>query len=207
MNRICVSLVLLFISMMMSCNSYSQDKSIALDSRYFGEKPPGLIPKLFEPKIVSPEGRFEGGIFTPDMKEFYFTRKNGQYKKRTFFVIRYENNQWGKDSETEIRWPQFSVDGKTMFVGKKYRQRTTKGWSELKSSGEFLKEQAHGLSVSANGTFYFPFFKKEDNGHGNLGYSRLINGQYEAPIKMGSEINEGEYIAHPYIEPDESYLL
>lgn len=185
----------------------NNNDSPIIETAYFGEKPPGLIPKLFDPKIVSPEGSFEGGIFSPDMKEFYFTRKNGKYKRRTFFVIRYENNEWGQESETDIRWPLFSADGNTMYLGKEYRKRTDTGWSEPKSPGEFLKEQAHGLSVSSNGTYYFPFFKKEDNGHGNLGYSRLINGKYEYPVKMNAEINTGNYIAHPYIAPDESYLM
>jgi len=191
----------------MSSNSYGRDKLSVLDDGYFGEKPPGLSPKLFAPNIVSPEGLFEGGSFSPDMKEFYFTRKNGKYKKRTFFVIRYENNRWGHESETDIRWPLFSADGNTMYGGKEYRKRTDTGWSEPKSQGEFLKEQAHGLSVSSSGTYYFPFFKKEDNGHGNLGYSRLIDGKHETPVKLGAEINQGEYIAHPYISPDESYLI
>ncbi|SFD68110.1 PD40 domain-containing protein [Pseudoalteromonas denitrificans] len=205
MKCICILIVLLAIAM--SGSSYSHDKSPTIESRYLGEKPPALIPKLFDPKIVSPEGRFEGGTYSPDMKEFYFTRKNGKYKKRTFFVIRYENNAWGHESETDIKWPLFSADGKIMYVGKEYRERTNNAWSEPKSSGGFLKEQAHGLSVSSNGTYYFPFYKKADNGHGNLGYSRLIDGKHGNPIKMSTEINTGKYIAHPYIAPDESYLM
>lgn len=200
-------MVLLFSTLAMSANSYSKNKSPVSASHYFGEKPPGLIPKLFEPKIVSPEGSFEGGTFSPDMKSFYFTRKNGKYKNRTFFVIRHEDNEWGQEVETNIRWPQFSADGKRMYLGKEFRDRTSTGWSEPKSLGEFLNEQAHGLSVSANGTYYFPFFKKEDKGRGNLGYSRLINGRYEEPVKLSNEINTGDYIAHPYVAPDESYLM
>jgi len=106
----------------MSGNSYSKDNIPVLDERYFGEKPPGLIPKLFAPDIVSPEGLFEGGGFSPDMKEFYFTRKNGKYKKRTFFVIRYENNRWGNESETDIKWVRFSEDGNMIYGGKEYRE-------------------------------------------------------------------------------------
>lgn len=207
MNRIGISIVLLFSTITMSGNSYSKDKFPVLEDRYFGEKPPGLIPKLFDPKILSPEGAFEGGTFSSNMKEYYFTRKNGRYKKRTFFVTRYENNSWQQESETDIRWPKFSADGNTMYLGKEYREKTDTGWSQPKSLGEFLKEQAHGMSVSSNGTHYFPFFKKEDNGHGNLGYSRLINGKHENPVKLNAEINTGEYIAHPYIAPDESYLM
>ncbi|GAB5532884.1 MAG: hypothetical protein Roseis3KO_46610 [Roseivirga sp.] len=174
---------------------------------YFGEEPPGLIPKLFAPAIVSPDGLFEGGTFSSDKKEFYFTRKNGKYQQRTFFVIRYENGHWGNESETDIRWPQFSKDGNTMYLGKEYRERTDTGWSAPKSRGEFLKDQAHGISVASNGTYYFGFYKKEDNGKGSLRYSRLINGKHENPVKMGPEINTGEEIAHPFIAPDESYLM
>lgn len=207
MKAIYLFIALVLPTLLLSGESYGQNQRPVLKGSYFGQKPPGLIPKLFDPKLVSPEGRFEGGTFSPDMKEFYFTRKNGKYKKRTFFVIRYENNRWGQESETDIRWPQFSYDGNMMYGGKEYRERTDTGWSESKSQGEFLKEQAHGISLSSNGTYYFAFFKKEDNGHGNLGYSRLIDGKHENPVKMGSEINTGKFIAHPYIAPDESYLM
>jgi len=179
-----------------------------IDNRYFGEKPPGLQAILFAPDILSPEGSFEGGNFTPDMKEFYFTRKNGPYKKRTFFVIRFENNQWGQESETDIKWPQFSKDGKTMYLGKKYRERTANGWSDVKRQGAFLKNQAHGLSVSANGTYYFAVYKKEDmNTNGALYYCSSEGGEYKKLVKMNAEINTGTYIAHPFIAPDESYLI
>jgi hypothetical protein len=175
-----------------------------LEIAYFGEKPPGLIPKLFAPDIVSPEGLFEGGGFSPDMKEFYFTRKN---KKRRFFVIRYENNSWGHVSETDIKWPQFSEDGNMMYGGKEYRERTDTGWSEPKNQGEFLKDQAHGISLSSNGTYYFGFNEKEGRGYGSIRYSRLIDGKHEKPVKMSKEINTGRWIAHPFIAPDESYLM
>lgn len=207
MKRVCILTTLLFSVFMMGCNSISQKESLNSPRDYFGETPPGLIPKLFDPKIVSPDGRFEGGSFSPDMNEFYFTRKNGKYINRTFFVIRFENNKWGKETETDIKWPQFTRDGNMIYGGKMYRERTESGWSEPKSQGDFLTKQGHGISRSTKGTYYFPFYKKEDNGRGNLGYSRLINGKYESPIKLNDDINEGEWIAHPYIAPDESYLM
>ncbi len=207
MSRICISIFLFVFTLTVSSNSFSKDSSSAIDNHYFGEKPPGLIAKLFDPKVVSPDGRFEGGSFSPDMKTFYFTRKNGKYKERAFFVIKYQNNRWGKETETGIRWPQFSADGEVMYLGKEYRERTDSGWSPRKSKGKFLKEQAHGISISSKGTYYFPFFKKEDKGHGNLAYSRIINGKHEMPVKMSEDINTGKYIAHPYIAPDESYLM
>ncbi|MBL6446743.1 PD40 domain-containing protein [Fulvivirga sp. 29W222] len=175
--------------------------------RYFGENPPGLIPKLFTPAKVSPEGAFEGGTFSLDMKTFYFTRKNGKYKQRTFFVIHYENNQWGEETETDLKWPRFSRDGNIMYHGNKYRERTPSGWSELKSMGPpFTDKHIMGLTVSNQGTFFFDEYERPDT-IGAISYSRLINGKYEPRQKMGREINTGTWIAHPYIAPDESYLL
>lgn len=178
-----------------------------LEDRYFGEKPPGLVPQLFDPKTVSPEGLFEGGSFSPDMKQYYFTRMNGRYEKRTFFVIHYENGSWGNESETDIKWPKFSGDGAIMYGGKWYRERTDTGWSELKNQGEFMKDQAHGTSLSAKGTYYFGAYLNEENRISSIAYSRLIDGIHEPAVKMGKEINTGKWIAHPFIAPDESYLM
>lgn len=178
-----------------------------MENAYFGETPPGLTPVEFAPSIVAPDGLFEGGTFSPDGKEFYFTRKNGKYERRTFFVIRYENGQWGEESETEIRWPKFSEDGNMIYGGRGYRVRTDTGWSELRDQGDFLKDQAHGISLSAKETYYFAVYQKGNNNDGSLHYSRLINSNYEDPVKLGPEINTGKQIAHPHIAPDESYLM
>lgn len=210
-NHIIKFSVLVSVIFLNACTTKKQkakdNSSPTLETVYFGEKPPGLFPVEFAPDIVSPEGLFEGGTFSRDMKEYYFSRKNGKYKKRTFFVIRYENNSWGHESETDIRWPRFSEDGKMIYGGKEYRERTDTGWSEPKSQGEFLKDQAHGISLSSKGTYYFGFNEKEGRGYGSIRYSRLINGKHENPVKMNKDINTGRWIAHPYISPDESYLM
>ncbi|KZN58351.1 hypothetical protein [Pseudoalteromonas luteoviolacea] len=35
----------------------------------------------------------------------------------------------------------------------------------------------------------------------------MVNGKHQSPVKLGTQINKGEWIAHPYIAPDESYLM
>ncbi len=189
----------LFLNACHTKNQKSKDNdSPTIETAYFGEKPPGLIPKLFAPDIVSPEGLFEGGTFSPDMKTFYFSRKNGKYEKRTFFVIRYENNSWGNESETDIEYPRFSKDGNTIYKGNKYRERTETGWSELKSMGPpFTDKHIMGITVSDKGTFFFDQFERPDT-VGAISYSRFINGKYEPRQKLGKEINTGTWIAPKY---------
>ena len=194
-----------------ACNTINQkanDNDFPdLADRYFGEDPPGLIPKQFAPDIVSPEGLFEEGRLSPDRKSYYFNRKNGKYKERTFFVIRYENGSWGNESETDLKWPRFSKGGDTLYHGNKYRNRIDTGWSELKSLGPpFTDKHIMGISFSDNGTSFFDQFERPDT-VGAISYSRLINGKYEPRQKMGKEINTGTWIAHPHIAPDESYLI
>lgn len=165
----------------------------ALENRYLGQKPPGLIPELFAPGIVSTEEYVEaGGDFTPDMKEFYFSRYGGKYKKRTLFVLQYKNHKWSRESvlSTDIE---------------KYRERFNPGWSEMKSLEPYKDIPIHGLSVSAKGTYYIDEYTRE--GNGVLRYSRLINGEREAPKPLDKVINTGKWVAHPFIAPDESYLM
>lgn len=188
-------------------NSVNNSGYSSLKDRYFGLQPPGLIPEPFAPDILSPEGLFEGGTFSPDMKNYYFSRKNGKYKKRTFFVIRYENNKWGSESETEIKWPRYSKNGNKIYSGNQYRERTESGWSELKSMGApFTDKHIMGISFSDVGTAYFDEFERPDT-VGAISYTHFINGKYEPRQKMGPEINTGTWIAHPQVAPDESYLI
>ncbi len=187
--------------------AFVKEEFPTLETAYFGEKPPGLIPVEFAPAILSPEGSFEGGKHSPDMKKYYFTRKNGKYEKRTFFVIRYENGNWGNESETELKWPRFSKGSDTIYRGNKYRERTETGWSELKSLGApFSDMHIMGISFSDKGTSYFDQYESPDT-IGAISYSRLIDGKYEPRQKMAKEINTGTWIAHPHIAPDESYLI
>jgi len=59
------------------------------------------------------------------------------------------------------------------------------------------------VSVSKSGTLYFGGTGPEGAGTYS---SRLVNGEYTMPTRMGAAINTGGAIC-PYIAPDESYLL
>ena len=60
------------------------------------------------------------------------------------------------------------------------------------------------LTASAQGTYFFDEFKSDFTG--DIRYSRLVNGKYEEAKKLHKGINSGESF-HPFIAPDESYLI
>jgi hypothetical protein len=171
---------------------------------YLGQKPPGLIPELFAPEIIKTEYRQAAGVFTPDLKEFYFRRRGGKYKSNALVVVKYEDNKWNESLVAERAGEPFiTADGKIMHLGKRYRERTPSGWSEVKKLGEpFDNYRIMRLTSSNNKTYYFD----EASESGPLRYSRFIDGKYEKPKTLNIE-DIGDWNAHPFIAPDESYII
>lgn len=175
---------------------------------YLGQTPPGSTPEVFAPGIVSTEHFSYGGTFAPDMKAFYFLRDIDGSADTQFVVYELVDDRWQLSVlSSRVGQPFISPDGSTMHLGRRYKERTDDGWSELKSLGSPYEETAiMRLTVSAAGTYVYDEIGSEDEG-GVLRYSRLINGERQEPQIFGDQINTGKYNAHPFIAPDESYLL
>ncbi len=205
---------LLILTITLSLNTAFAQENIENDSSfplleglYLGQKPPGLTPEVFAPGIVSTEHRDLSAFFSPDMKEFYFTRKDVKNKKWSLVVFKSENNRWRESVVgPRVGRPIFAPDGKTMHLGSKYMERTETGWSEVKSLGPMFDREDWGimhLSASTKGTYVFDDYKSNDV----IRISTLKDGKRQAPKKMGPVINTGKWTAHPFIAPDESYLI
>ena len=177
----------------------------ALQGPYVGQTPPGLIPRLFEPGVRTQQQRDWGGGFTPDMQEYYFSRwyAEGDSKK---FVYTLNNNQWHLSEVDAASSPSISPDGQTMYASKVFRKRTTNGWSQPESIGSMFDDfRIMRLTVSAAGTYVFDEATRD--GKGLLRYSTVVNGERQPPQAFGKQINTGKWTAHPFIAPDESYLI
>lgn len=189
--------------------SISKEAPQTLTGPYLGQEPPGLTAKLFAPDIVSTSAWGDAAKFSLDMNSLYVSRwrvKNGKTER---YAVNFEkvNGRWREIADPErTRLPSFSPDGKTMYIGKHYKTRTSDGWSELKSLGlGFENIRLMSLSASTKNTLVLD--EVGTNGNGILRYSRLINGKYEMPKPLSKEINTGTWNAHPFIAPDESYIM
>lgn len=213
--KLSVLLSVIFLSACKTENSnVKENDSLTIENPYLGQKPPGLTPIPFAPGLVSTEIYEYDGAFTPDMKAFYFIRRGEENKKSAFYEYKYNeiNGEW-KKSEIASPWigrPVIAPDGQTMHLGDKYLKRTESGWSELQNlepptvSNDSMYIMR--LSSSLNGTYYFDTYKENDPAF-PIRYSRLVNGKHEAPIALPKAINTGSFLSHPFIAPDESYLL
>lgn len=202
------ALIFLPISMLtMSSESLSQGDFPVLEGPYMGQKLPGMMAEPFAPGIVSKDGWELEGVFAPGMKEFYFTTSHGEPIRPIVIGFRQENNVWKKF----IEFPRtgevtFSPDGSRMHMAKGYKDRMDGGWSERKSLGPMFDREDWGimrLSASAKGTYVFDDYKSNDV----IRISAIKDGKRQAPTPMGPMVNSGTFTAHPFIAPDESYLI
>jgi len=205
-----LALTLLAASTLLLCNNgYSQDDILKVQGPYLGQTPPGLTPEVFAPGIISTKGWEYGAVFAPGMKELYWVREvyADTGLEQQFVVYEQKDNSWHERVIGERRGtPTLSTDGKTMFFGRSYKEWDSKGWSESKRLGPVFEDfRIMRVTESAKGTIVFDEAKEE--GAGLIRYSQLIDGKRAAPKPLPKEINTGKYNVHPFIAPDESYII
>ncbi|MEM9076940.1 MAG: hypothetical protein AAGC43_07870 [Bacteroidota bacterium] len=205
-NQIIKFSALVFVIFLNACETEKsetkENNSSVEENLYFGQKPPGLIPEIFDFEILSTEDWNLGGKFNSDIKEFYLTNSRGGLFEPTVIVFRKENNVWEKHNFHS----SLSGDSNILYDEAKYIEKTNYGWSKIKSLGPMFEREDWGimrLSASANGTFVFDDWKSNDV----IRISRIKDGKREEPKLLGKEINTGKWTAHPFIAPNESYLI
>ncbi|MEO1049368.1 MAG: DUF5050 domain-containing protein [Bacteroidota bacterium] len=178
-----------------------------LEGPYMGQQPPGMVAEPFAPGIISTDGWEVEGVFAPGMKEFYFTTSVDEPFSPMVIGFRMENNVWKKYTEYKRRGETaFSPDGSRMHMAKGYKDRVGDGWSERKSLGPIFDRKDWGimrLTASSRGTYVFDDYKSNDV----IRISTLKDGKRQPPVMMGPIVNSGKMTAHPFIAPDESYLI
>ena len=119
----------------MNSKSDHQDEFPRLTGPYLGQKPPGLIPEMFAPGIVSTDDLEIEGVFSPSMDEFYFVRQPQGKHPKIHTIQCQDGVRQPTAIEERLGELSISTDGNTMYLGNQFRIRTASGWSEAKSLG------------------------------------------------------------------------
>jgi len=214
-------------------NLLSADKDFSpLTGPYLGQKPPGMIPELFAPGIVSSELNTRDVAITPDGKEIYFCVNLADFTFATILVTREVNGLWTRPEVMEQMenpgyWsiePCISADGKKFFFMSNRPDKTkneTKGdpdiwvmdrigdkWGEPYNLGMPVNTESAETypSVTREGTLYFT--RMDDKAKVEYIYrSHLLNGNYQEPEKLPVQVNSGRTQFNASIAPDESYII
>lgn len=192
--------------MLSACEARQTAEPSSAQNLYFGQQPPGMRAEIFAPGLVSTDDLQVLPALAPDLSEFYFFEQSGEGAPG-YRVLGERGGRW-------VSWPLettqgpgevfISTDNTRMYLGAEYRERARDGWSELQSLGApFTDYEIMRLTVSDAGTYVFD----ERDEFGVLRYSRVIDGERQPPQPFGGDINAGRWTAHPFIAPDESFLI
>lgn len=203
LNTILIAIVVFTYACKTETSEGSQAYPSTEENLYFGYKPPGLIPEVFVPKNQSTEDWKLGNPDQLDMNEFYFAYTGNNPFEDPVIVFRNEGSYYRVN---KYNFKHNPGDSTILYSRWNYIERTDSGWTKMKSLGPMFEREDWGImvmSVSAKGTLVFDDYKSNDV----IRISRIINGKREEPRLLDEHINKGKWTAHPFIAPDESFLI
>ncbi len=207
-----------------------------LEGDYLGQKPPAEKAELFAPGIISSIwGLHSAAVFSPGGNEVYWapmvSRPGGIYTETDTIMMKRVGGRWmppepapvgGRDLGAAV--PFFSPDGKRVyFLSRRplagetvlgtekiwIADRTSSGWGVPRPlPGRVNDHNMHwAFSLDKDGTVYFAGGGPDSLGLNDIYRARLVDGQYETPVNVGSPISSPAGEDSVFVAPDGDYLL
>lgn len=227
-NILAILFVISFWSTLAFCQTTRREFPV-LRGPYLGQNPPGDIPVLFAPGIVSRDDSFEhsAAIFSPDGDEVYWSAKiNGERYFKIYFMklINGSWTQWqvapfSQEQDVSFNQPTFSPEGNRLYFDT-YSDtwvvvRSDENWSAASIMSPKIKYDSPGATIhlqtmTNNGAAYFSIYNSNKPfGQKSVIYvSRKNSGDSEESQMLDDNINssEAEEMA-VFVAPDESYMI
>jgi hypothetical protein len=211
-----------------------REQATATFGAYFGQTPPGAVPVVFAPGIVSTDATNEhcAPSFSPDGNEvFWFANRWPDEGPALSMTMRRENGRWSAPRATpfDAVMAAFSTDGRRVYFGAPRPRSTTAPesqssldiwvvekqgdtWSEPKCLNFVARfpelREAAMPRIARNGTLYFIGDAPGMQANHGIYRAALINGKYAKPELLPRSINLSPFLNWaPFITPDEGYLL
>lgn len=198
---------------------------MASHDKYLGEPHPGSTPKVFGEGIVSTKDLEFGMTVSPCGRRMLFTRRPVGTNENRIYSVEYANGHWSKPESAPFSHdcresePNFSPDGRRLYFNS--RRPLPQGlesklpfnvWVVELPDDHWGEPRLLGDPIST----IFPMFVTETRSgtiyttgclERGIYKSSLRDGQYDEPIRLPDTINALNWAGHPYISPDESFLL
>lgn len=200
---------------------YQSGESTQIDKPYFGEEAPGLTPKLFAPGIISTQGHFEFACtFSPDGREFYFTRRKDNGGANVVMVCKWGESGWTAPDTaafSKTGWnnePHLTPDGQRLYFGttriKPGADRPSYGiWAMNRLNSGWSQPEFATDGMYASATLVGSIYLTDISGQTEGGIVKLdlVDETFQKPVRLGGGVNTPVNGIHPFIAPDESFLL
>ena len=214
-------LILVFALFLNACKNEKQHSiasdSLTTENLYFGQKPPGLIPEVFAPGIVSINGRNASTIsFSPDLNEIYFSAHEKDEETSSIYFSKLKGNKWTpvkranftNGKKNEELYPSVSLNDKriyftafdSIFSDEKiwYVNRLEDSWSDaIRLDSPINDDLVFYINQAKNGDLFYTSISK-----GKMYYASNKNDEFPEVQEI-----ELEFGHHGFISPSQDYLL
>ena len=202
-----------------------------LTGPYLGQKPPGIVPEIFAPDIISTALSEGPPSFMPEGGEFVYSivyLKPHSGIKSCIIICKEEEGKWTTPEvlfpgvKYDDLYPFISYDGKWLFfqsnrptnkpdLKNKYNiwasKRLEGGWGKSEPLPFPIngKGDVSGPSMSKTGEFFFTFMSgKSEDGIYKSNYS---DGKFSVPERLPENVNIKEAAFDGVVSPDGRYYL
>jgi hypothetical protein len=197
---------------------------------YLGEPAPGDTAKLFAPGVISTGMAERDFAITPDGNEIFFCRETGNFRYVTIFYTQRIDGVWSIPEVFEFCTnpaykyvePHISPDGARLyFISNMPSDSASTGnediWICTKTEGRWSEPRNPGAPVNTTSKEFFPSVTEDGTiyythldtvaGEEFIYRSRMVNGEYLQPEKLGPNVNIGRARYNAFIAADESYII
>ncbi len=223
MNKL--KIILLFTIGLLSCRNEIENIKL----QFLTEEVPDNMPLEFKQGIIPQNKLIHKGIFSPDLKEYYYTISDKDFEQFEVYVIRKNDGNWSKpekaffNSEYNEHGMSFSPNGNTLYFSSTRPvdidgvHLTWHIWKSEKINGEWNKPVFVDIpnlrnklvshpTITNSGTLYFH--------SSNLNYSEMDiynskqkDGKFKNAEKTSISTNSKTEKCTPYVSPKEDYLI
>ena len=227
-----VGLAVAAVAVSAGATGHGLGQAVAPAVRYLGQVPPGTTPARFAPGIVSTAAIEINAAFRPDFREFFFARQVGGVF--TLFRSTLTGSTWSDPAPLPI-FPRgapgvavdmaYSPDGRELYFLGRFKpglpplEAPLDLWVTRQQDGRWTSAQIVPEPVStaaaevyptvvADGSLYF--VSDRPGGHGRSDIYRAqrgTDGQFGAPVNIGSPPNSSGDEGDTFASPDERYLI
>jgi hypothetical protein len=188
-------------------------RSLGIQGGYLGQEPPGDVPRVFAPGIVSTHLHEYAMTISPDGKEIYFSRGGSGT-----LVCRREERGWTAPKairlfgdSLECEEASVAPDGMRIFFNARRTPRHEREICRAERIGdgwgnpEKLFQGMYATS-SLDGTVYYTVTGGRPD-YGVIGKVEPSETGYTETEPLGGEVNSDRIDGHPCIAPDESFII
>ena len=208
--------------------------SQVLTGPYLGEQPPGLVPAIFAPGVVSTAAFELNSAFTPDGRELYQSLVVSGFDFSVILSRRERADGWSDPDVAPFSGryndidPNLAPDGNSLFFISRRPQQPTGNelsgawdiwkvtrpdqnspWGDAVALPEPVNSEAAELypSVANSGTIYFGSKREGGFGEFDIYRAELTDQGYTEVENLGASINSEHSETDAFIAPDESFIV